>query len=97
MLSAAAPEQFDARTLAPGSTPLGAALAANGLRFTMLDLTAEDERLADLREAVLDDLRPQFEEQDLMFVYENRMGDARGTAKAIAADLHRRYLYRVRK
>ena len=94
---AAAPEQFDARTLAPGSTPLGAALTANGLRFTTLDPTAEDESLADLREAVLDDLRPQVEEQDLMFVYENRTGDARGTAKAIAAGLHRRYLYRVRK
>jgi SAM-dependent methyltransferase len=91
------PEQFDARTLAPGSTPLGAALTANGLRFTTLDLTAEDARLAHLREAVLDDLRSQLEEQDLTFVYENRIGDARGTAKAIAAGLHRRYLYRVRR
>jgi SAM-dependent methyltransferase len=89
-------EEFNVHTLAPESTPLGLALTANGLAFTVQDFTAEDQRLAHLRQTVLGDMRPQFEAQDLMFVYENRMGDAQGIARAIEAGLHRRYLYHVR-
>lgn len=89
-------EDFDPLSLAPARTPLGRALVANGLPFTVRDLTAEDERLAHLREVVLIELRARFEADGLDFVHENRMGDSRGTRSAINAGLHRRYLYRVR-
>lgn len=69
---------------------------ANGLPFTRRDLTAEDERLAHLREVVLIELRVQFEADGLGVVPENRIGDSRGTRSAINAGLHQRYLYRVR-
>jgi ubiquinone/menaquinone biosynthesis C-methylase UbiE len=86
-------DQFPAEKLAAGCTPLADALNANGLRFAAQDFTAEDYRLAQLRRQVLADLRPFFEAEDLLFVYENRMGDANGVSAAIEEGLQRRYLY----
>lgn len=86
-------EQFPAEKLAADKTPLADALNANGLAFTARDFTAEDYRLAQLRRQVLTDLRPRFEAENLMFVYENRMGDAEGVSAAVEAGLQRRYLY----
>jgi cyclopropane fatty-acyl-phospholipid synthase-like methyltransferase len=87
------PDQFPADRLEPSQTPLAQALNANHFVFTSRDFTSEDHRLALLRKAVLHELRPSFERDDLMFVYNNRMGDAEGVCKAIEEGLHRRYLY----
>jgi cyclopropane fatty-acyl-phospholipid synthase-like methyltransferase len=88
-------EEFPKETLPPDQTPLADALKANGLAFRTWDLTQQDYRLAQLRRQVLTELRPQFEAEGNLFIYENRMGDAKGISQAIEDGLHARYLYHV--
>lgn len=73
-----AKEAFPAENLAPERTPLAAALIANGLRFTTQNFTAQDHALAVRRTAVLDDLRPQFEAEDILFIWRTAVGMLRG-------------------
>ncbi len=89
-------EEFPADTLPPGRTPLAEALGANGLAFRTWDLTTRDYLLAQRRRETLAELKPQFEAEGLMFIYENRMGDALGVSRAVEEGLHARYLYRAR-
>lgn len=89
-------EEFPAGNLSPGRTPLADALRANSLAFQTWDLTKQDYLLAQRRKEVLQDLIPQFEAEGLMFIHENRMGDALGVCQAVEEGLHARYLYRVR-
>lgn len=84
---------FPAAQLPAFKTPLACALHANGLAFVTLDFTADEYRLATLRKNVLNGLRAQFEAEDNLFLYENRLGDANGISQAIQEGLHRRYLY----
>lgn len=86
-------EEFPVERLAPDKTPLAEALAENGLSFQTRNLTARDYKLALRRKEVLAELRPRFEAEDALFIYENRMGDAEGFSQAIEAGLHERYLY----
>jgi ubiquinone/menaquinone biosynthesis C-methylase UbiE len=86
-------EAFPAETLPPDKTPLAVALQANGLVFETRDFTDDEYRLALLRKQVLAELKPQFEAEGIMFIYENRMGDANGVSQAVEMDLQRRYLY----
>jgi SAM-dependent methyltransferase len=86
-------EEFDAGSLPPDKTPLALALQANGYTFTAQDFTADDYRLALLRKQVLVELKPQFEAEDIMFIYDNRLGDANGISQACELGLQRRYLY----
>jgi cyclopropane fatty-acyl-phospholipid synthase-like methyltransferase len=88
-------EEFDAESIAPDRTPLGVALKAHNLPFRTWDFTADDERLAHLRQQVLAELHPRFEAEGIGFIYENRMGDAQGISQVIAEGLHKRYLYHV--
>lgn len=88
-------EAFDPATLAPDQTPLGLALQAHGLAFTVQDFTAADYRLAQLRKGVLAELQPQFAAEKLALIYENRLGEANGISRAVELQLHRRYLYHV--
>lgn len=90
-----AKETFPKAHLAPDKTPLAAALAANGLTFRTWDLTRQDYELARRRKEVLAELRPQFEAEGNLFIYENRYGDAVGISQAIEDGLHARYLYHV--
>lgn len=85
--------EFPAAQLPALKTPLADALYMNGLSFVTLDFTADDYRLAALRKSVLAELRPQFEAENNLFLYENRLGDAVGISQAIREGLHRRYLY----
>jgi SAM-dependent methyltransferase len=89
-------DEFPAETLQPDRTPLADALKANGLSFQTWDYTQDDYRLAQQRIQVLTDLRPQFEAEDILFIYENRMGDSRGISQFIEEGMHARYLYHVR-
>jgi cyclopropane fatty-acyl-phospholipid synthase-like methyltransferase len=91
MASAAFPQE----TLAPEQTPLALALQANGLAFTTQDFTLEDYRLAQLRKQVLTELQEAFATEDLMFIYENRLGEVDGICRGVEQGLHRRYLYRI--
>ncbi|HEY5903301.1 MAG TPA: methyltransferase domain-containing protein [Anaerolineales bacterium] len=88
-------QEFPKEKLPAGRTPLADALAANDLTFRSWDLTRQDYELAQRRKAVLAALKPQFEAEGAMFIYENRMGDAEGISQAIAEGLHARYLYQV--
>jgi cyclopropane fatty-acyl-phospholipid synthase-like methyltransferase len=86
-------EKFTAENLAPDKTPLAAALQANGLTFRTWDLTRRDYLLALRRKAVLEELKPEFAAENILFIHENRAGDADGVRRAVEEGLHRRYLY----
>jgi cyclopropane fatty-acyl-phospholipid synthase-like methyltransferase len=90
-------EEFPKENLPPDRTPLADALKANRLSFCTTDLTPQDYALALRRKAVLAELKPQFEAEEIMFIYENRLGDAQGVAQAIEQGLHARYLYQVQR
>jgi cyclopropane fatty-acyl-phospholipid synthase-like methyltransferase len=88
-------EEFPTESVLPDQTPLAQALQANGLSYTTHDFTSEDYRIAQLRRHVLPELRARFEADGILFVYDNRLGDASGISEAIEDGLHRRYLYHV--
>ena len=86
-------EEFPKDALPPDKTPLAVALQENGLSFCTWDLTPQDHALAIRRKQVLEELKPMFEAEGNLFIYENRLGDAEGIRQAIEAGLHARYLY----
>jgi len=88
--------EFKKDTLAAGKTPLAEALQANHLTFQTWDLTSQDYALAQRRKTVLEELKPQFENEGTMFIYENRHGDAEGVSQAVEDGLHARYFYDVK-
>jgi ubiquinone/menaquinone biosynthesis C-methylase UbiE len=88
-------EQFAKESILPDKTPLALALAANHMPFQTWELTRQDYELAVLRKQVLNELRPMFEAEGNLFIYENRLGDAEGISQAIEEGLHARYLYLV--
>jgi hypothetical protein len=90
-------EEFPKEKLPADKTPLAEALRANRLQFRSIDLTQQDYTLAVRRKKVLLELKPLFEAEGIMFIYENRLGDANGIAQAIEQGLHTRYLYHVER
>jgi len=86
-------ETFPRETLEPERTPLAEAFRANGLCFSTTGFTVEKYRLAQLRKQVLAELKQDFIDEDILFIYENRMGEAEDISDAIEQGLHRRYLY----
>jgi cyclopropane fatty-acyl-phospholipid synthase-like methyltransferase len=88
-------DKFPEASLPPDQTPLAEALKANALPFRTWDLTNQDYALARRRQTVLAELKPQFEAEGIMFILENRLGDAKGICQAIEEGLHARYLYHV--
>jgi cyclopropane fatty-acyl-phospholipid synthase-like methyltransferase len=90
-------EEFPKESLPPDRTPLAEALKANHMSFYISDLTQQDYTLALRRKNILLELKPQFEAEGNMFIYENRLGDAQGVIEAIKQGLHARYLYHVQR
>ena len=90
-------EDFPKEMLPPDRTPLAEALKVNHLSFCITDLTQQDYALAVKRKTILLELKPQFEAEGIMFIYENRLGDANGVAGAIEQGLHARSLYQVQR
>jgi ubiquinone/menaquinone biosynthesis C-methylase UbiE len=88
-------DEFPKETLPPDQTPLAGALKANNLTFRTWDLTCQEYELAVCRKTVLAEMKPQFESEGTLFIYENRLGDAEGIRQAIDEGLHARYLYHV--
>jgi len=86
-------ETFPRETLEPERTPLAEAFRANGLCFSTTGFTVEKYRLVQLRKQVLAELKQDFIDEDILFIYENRMGEAEDISDAIEQGLHRRYLY----
>jgi ubiquinone/menaquinone biosynthesis C-methylase UbiE len=88
-------DEFPKDMLPPDKTPLAQALTANDLPFRTWDLTQQDYLMAKRRKEVLTELKPQFEDEGTLFIYENRLGDAEGIRQAIEDGLHARYLYQA--
>jgi len=88
-------DEFPKEKLPSDKTPLAEALRANDLTFRTWDLTLQDYDLARRRKEVLVELKPQFEIEGIVFIYENRLGDAEGVSQAIEDGMHARYLYHV--
>jgi hypothetical protein len=86
-------DEFPKDSILPDQTPLAKALQANDLAYQTWDLTSHDYALAVQRKAILLELRPQFEAEGNLFIYENRLGDAEGIRQAVEEGLHARYLY----
>lgn len=84
---------FPRETLPPDKTPVAEALRAQGFTFRTWDFTAADHRHAQLMEDTLTELRAAFEQEGTLFLYENRMGEARGIQAAHEAGAAARYLY----
>jgi SAM-dependent methyltransferase len=87
--------EFPKKKLPPDKTPLAVALRANGLAFRTWDLTRQDYEGAVRRQAILAELKPQFEAEGTLFIHDTRAGEAGGVRQAIEAGLHRRHLYHV--
>ena len=86
-------DEFPKDSILPDQTPLAKALQANELVYQTWDLTSQDYALAMQRKAILLELKPYFEAEGNLFIYENRLGDAEGIQQAIEEGLHARYLY----
>jgi len=87
--------EFPVDKLPALNTPLADALTANNLAFRSWDLTRQDYDFARRRREILEDLKPQFEAEGIMFIYENRLGECKGICRAVEDGLHARYLYHV--
>jgi len=87
---------FDPTTLSPSTTPLGRALLSLGLGFETVDFSRANYRHAQLKKAVLEELRPAFEAEGNLFLFENRYAEARGVIRAFEAGMAVRYLYLIR-
>jgi cyclopropane fatty-acyl-phospholipid synthase-like methyltransferase len=85
---------FPRQTLPPDKTPLAQALQRHRLTYQTWDLTQDDYQHAQRKKAIAEQLRPQFEAEGNLFLYENRHGEAEGVMAATEAGAHRRYLYR---
>jgi 2-polyprenyl-3-methyl-5-hydroxy-6-metoxy-1,4-benzoquinol methylase len=79
--------------LEPDHTPLAIGLNAAGMPYLWWDVTAEDLTHARRRLVVLAELETRFADEGNGFLYDNRIGEARGCVAAIDAGAHRRYLY----
>lgn len=88
-------EEFPKEKLPPDRTPLAEALQTNELPFRTWDLTSQDYDLAIRRKEILLELKPQFEAEGALFIYENRLGDAEGIRQAIEEGSHARYFYHI--
>jgi cyclopropane fatty-acyl-phospholipid synthase-like methyltransferase len=87
---------FDPSTLSPLKTPLGQALLSLGLDFETVDFSRANYQHAQLKKAVLEELRPDLEAEGNQFILKNRYAEARGVIRAFEAGTAVRYLYHVR-
>jgi SAM-dependent methyltransferase len=86
-------EEYPAGLILPDGTELAQALQRLGLAYRTWDYT--DQMLAHLRRRgpVLEELRPQFEAEGNLFLYESHLGEANGIERAYVNGAGRRYLY----
>ncbi len=88
-------EKFDKSATHPDRTDLAVELRKLGLNYTYWDYTAADLDHARRKEQIAEELRPRYEEEGTLFLYESHAGTAKGIQQAIAAGAHARYLYLV--
>ncbi len=88
-------EKFDKSTVHPDRTELAVELQKLGLSYIYWDYTAKDLDHEQRKEHIAEELRPKYEEEGTLFLYESHAGTAKGIQQAIAAGAHARYLYLV--
>jgi SAM-dependent methyltransferase len=88
------PQQLKEHLL-PEHTPVAEALAQVGLGFKTWDFTQADYQHAELKKKVAAELKPAFEAEGNLFLYEMRMGEANGASSALQSGNAVRYLYHV--
>ena len=88
-------QTFRRETLLPDKTPLADALIQCGLDVKTWDFTRQDYALAQRKKEILEKLRPKFQSEGNLFLYENRIGETLDVLDAIESGMHARYLYRV--
>jgi len=74
-------------------TELAEEIQKLGLAYQAWDFTAADAEHARRKELIAERLRPQFEAEGNLFLYENHLGEALGVQRACNASAHGRYLY----
>ncbi len=89
-------EIFRRETLPPDQTPLADALKKCGLAFQTWDFTQQDDTLAQRKKEILEKLKAEFQAEDHLFLYDNRMGETLGVLDALESQMHARYLYLAR-
>lgn len=87
---------FPREILPPDCTPPAVALQAHSLAYTALDVTAQDYAHAREKRRLLEEMHAAFEAEGMLWLLENRLGEACGVAAAFEAGAHARYLYHVR-
>jgi SAM-dependent methyltransferase len=86
-------ETFDREKVKMDQTELAQELKKLGLAYRAWDFTDADADHARRKEQIAEHLRPQFEAEGNLFLYENHMGEALGVQRACNAGAHGRYLY----
>ena len=76
-------------------TPLAEAFHNNALRFEVWDLTQADYRHAQRKKQIVEELKAAFEAEGNLFLYENRIAEAKGHLEKTAEGRMVRYLYRA--
>jgi SAM-dependent methyltransferase len=85
------------RSLIPAdNTRLAQVLRKHDLPFRTWDFTQAEVARAKLSLQVAEDLKPAFEAEDNLFLYENRVREANNNIRFIEAGCGSRYLYHVR-
>ncbi|MBI3763993.1 MAG: class I SAM-dependent methyltransferase, partial [Chloroflexi bacterium] len=88
-------ESFSELVLRPEGTPLAHVLNKAGLPYRTWDYTQADYLHARHKRQIAKALKPLFEAEGNLFLYENHAGEAAGVMEAIEARAHSRYLYLV--
>lgn len=88
-------ETFPRETLPAEAGPLAAALRTNGLSYRWWDFTDADYEHARRKKAIVESLRPAYENKDDEFLCECRMGEAIGVIAACEAGVQARHLFLV--
>lgn len=86
---------YDSLDLLPEKIPLGLALTEVGLIFQTWDFSMADYIHALRKRQIAEELKPLFINENNLFLYENRAGEAEGVKKAVDAGRAVRYLYHV--
>ena len=86
-------EEYPKDLILPDGTELAQALQRLGLSYRTWDYT--EAMLAHLRRRrpVLAELKPRFEAEGNLFLYESHLGEANGIERAYTHDAGKRYLY----
>ncbi len=80
--------------LEPDNTKLALALSALGLQYSVIDFTAAEAAHWKRKGEILRELRPAFEAEDNMFLYNNRLAECESE---LGTSPGPRYLYHVRR